>query len=111
MTVPRFTVSLSEALEGESRSAKRVIVHPDSLKALKLCSGDVIALSQGDNGSAKKVRNDGAGNPLPLPPWYFRKTYFPPDVTGLCSWGPVAVYRRFTERRVSRRTLVMSLRG
>ncbi|KAG8214815.1 P-loop containing nucleoside triphosphate hydrolase protein [Butyriboletus roseoflavus] len=54
MSVPRFTVSLSEAVEGESRCAKRVIVHTDSLKAIKLCSGDVIALSQGDNGSAKK---------------------------------------------------------
>ncbi|KAG6375937.1 P-loop containing nucleoside triphosphate hydrolase protein [Boletus reticuloceps] len=54
MAVPRFTVSLSEAIEGESRSAKRVIVHPDNLKTLKVCSGDVIALSQADNGNAKK---------------------------------------------------------
>ncbi|KAF8133361.1 P-loop containing nucleoside triphosphate hydrolase protein [Boletus edulis] len=54
MAVPRFTVSLSEAVEGESRSAKRVIVHPDNLKTLKVCSGDVIALSQADNGNAKK---------------------------------------------------------
>ncbi|KIK98539.1 hypothetical protein PAXRUDRAFT_9477 [Paxillus rubicundulus Ve08.2h10] len=51
MPVARFTVSLAEA---ESRSAKRVIIHPDRLKALKLCSGDVIALSRVDDGSAKK---------------------------------------------------------
>ncbi|KAF8549749.1 AAA family ATPase [Imleria badia] len=54
MSIPRFTASLSEAAEGESRSAKRVIIHPDNLKALKLCSGDVIALSQVDNGNAKR---------------------------------------------------------
>jgi len=64
MAAPRFTVSLSEVAEGESRSAKRVIVHPDSLKTLKLCSGDVVALSQVDNGNAKKVRKGGAGNTL-----------------------------------------------
>ena len=71
MSVPRFTVSLSEATEGESRSAKRVIVHPDSLKTLRLCSGDVVALSPVDNGNAKKVRMGGAENTLPLLPWYF----------------------------------------
>ncbi|KAG9315516.1 P-loop containing nucleoside triphosphate hydrolase protein [Chiua virens] len=54
MSTPKFTVSISEVAEGESRSAKRVIVHPDSIKTLKLCSGDVIALSQADNGNAKK---------------------------------------------------------
>ncbi|KAF8838488.1 AAA-domain-containing protein [Paxillus ammoniavirescens] len=51
MPAAKFTVSLAE---GESRSAKRVIIHPDSLKTLKLCSGDVIALSLANNGSAKK---------------------------------------------------------
>ncbi|KIJ14936.1 hypothetical protein PAXINDRAFT_155829 [Paxillus involutus ATCC 200175] len=51
MPVARFTVSPAE---GESRCAKRVIIHPDSLKTLKLCSGDVIALSLADNGNAKK---------------------------------------------------------
>ncbi|KAF9220516.1 AAA-domain-containing protein [Gyrodon lividus] len=54
LSITRFTVSLSEAAEGEFRAAKRVIIHPDSLKTLKLCSGEVVALSQADNGSAKK---------------------------------------------------------
>ncbi|KAF9234685.1 P-loop containing nucleoside triphosphate hydrolase protein [Melanogaster broomeanus] len=54
MSVARFTVSLSKAAEGESRAAKRVIIHPDDLKTLKLCSGDVVALSLVDNGNAKK---------------------------------------------------------
>lgn len=102
MSVPRFTVFLSEAVADESRSARRVIVHPDILKTLKLCSGDVIALSQGDNGSAKKVRNSGTGNPLPLERLIF------PWMTGLRGWGPVAVYRRFTEWQVPRREMVMS---
>ncbi|KIJ60305.1 hypothetical protein HYDPIDRAFT_117401 [Hydnomerulius pinastri MD-312] len=54
MSVTKFTVALYEAAEGESRAARRVIVHADSLKTLRLCSGDVVALSQADNGNAKK---------------------------------------------------------
>lgn len=90
VSLPRFTVSLSDIGEGESRSVKRIIVHPDSLKALKLCSGDVIALSQGDNGNAKKVRNGKGGIMLSLS-WYFRKTYFSQDFAIGVLWPSIDV--------------------
>ena len=94
MSPPSFTVSLSEVADGESRKAKRVIIHTDNLKSLKLCSGDVVALSQVDNGSSEKVRIGGAGNTWP--PWYFRMTYCP-RMAGLRGWSLVALYRCITE--------------
>lgn len=49
-----FTVQLNDNSEHIPRAARRVIFNPDFLKAAKLCTGDVVALSSGEN-SAKKV--------------------------------------------------------
>lgn len=50
-----FTVQLNDNSEHIPRAARRVIFNPDFLKAAKLCTGDVVALSSAEN-SEKKVR-------------------------------------------------------
>jgi len=49
-----FTVELNDNSEHIPRAARRVIFNHDFLKAAKLCTGDVVALSSGEN-SEKKV--------------------------------------------------------
>ncbi|EGO23346.1 hypothetical protein SERLADRAFT_438665 [Serpula lacrymans var. lacrymans S7.9] len=49
----RFTVKPAH-LGAEFRAARRVIIHSDILKTSKLYSGDVVALSEADNGKAQK---------------------------------------------------------
>lgn len=56
MSTGKFVVAVSDTAEVDHRSAKRVIVHVDALKVLKLCSGDVVALSQPNQNGTKKVR-------------------------------------------------------
>ncbi|KAH7913370.1 P-loop containing nucleoside triphosphate hydrolase protein [Hygrophoropsis aurantiaca] len=54
MTSPILTVGLAEVKDAGSRAVRRVIVHADTLKTSKLFSGDVVALSQTDNGKESK---------------------------------------------------------
>jgi len=49
-----FTVQLNDNSEHIPRAARRVIFNSDFLKAAKLCTGDVVALSSAEN-SEKKV--------------------------------------------------------
>ena len=56
MSLGKFVATVSSTADVDHRSARRVIVHADALKDLKLCSGDVVALSQPNRGGAKKVR-------------------------------------------------------
>lgn len=44
-----FTVELSDLTETTYHAARRLILHPEVLKAVKLCTGDVVALARGDN--------------------------------------------------------------
>ncbi|KAH7927650.1 AAA-domain-containing protein [Leucogyrophana mollusca] len=54
MTSTNLVIGLAEVGDIGSRAARRVIVHADTLKSSKLFSGDVVALSEADNGNAKK---------------------------------------------------------
>ncbi|KAL4080272.1 P-loop containing nucleoside triphosphate hydrolase protein [Scleroderma yunnanense] len=54
MSSVKFVVAISDTADVDSRSARRVTVHADVLKILKLCSGDVVALSQTNQSDAKK---------------------------------------------------------
>ncbi|KIM36568.1 hypothetical protein M413DRAFT_449106 [Hebeloma cylindrosporum] len=49
-----FTVQLNDNSEHIPRAARRVIFNPDFLKAAKLCTGDVVALSSEENSAKKK---------------------------------------------------------
>ncbi|KAF8916979.1 AAA family ATPase [Mucidula mucida] len=44
-----FQVELSDLKETVYHAARRLILHPEVLKAVKICTGDVVALSNGDN--------------------------------------------------------------
>ncbi|KAF8073388.1 P-loop containing nucleoside triphosphate hydrolase protein [Lyophyllum atratum] len=50
----RFTVESDDSSEHVPRAARRVIFNADMLKSAKLCTGDIIALSHGDNTSSRK---------------------------------------------------------
>ncbi|TFK38925.1 P-loop containing nucleoside triphosphate hydrolase protein [Crucibulum laeve] len=51
----KFVVEFYEGLENPYRAARRVIFNSDVLKAAKLCTGDIVALSKGDiSGSSKE---------------------------------------------------------
>jgi len=50
-----FIVELDESAEDIPRAARRVIFNADFLKVAKLCTGDIIALSGGDNTISRKV--------------------------------------------------------
>ncbi|KAG2127049.1 P-loop containing nucleoside triphosphate hydrolase protein [Suillus cothurnatus] len=54
--MPKLTVRRSPpaAIESGVRAIRRVVVHAIILKASKLCSGDVVALSEADDGNTKK---------------------------------------------------------
>lgn len=56
MSMPKLTVRRSPpaAIESGVRAIRRVVVHASILKASKLCSGDVVALSEADDGNTKK---------------------------------------------------------
>ncbi|KAG1836114.1 P-loop containing nucleoside triphosphate hydrolase protein [Suillus subalutaceus] len=56
MSMPKLTVQRSApaAIGTGVRAIRRVVVHASILKASKLCSGDVVALSAGDDGNTKK---------------------------------------------------------
>jgi hypothetical protein len=43
-----FTVELNEGSEDTSRAARRLILNSDYLKAARLCTGDIVILSNGD---------------------------------------------------------------
>jgi len=43
-----FTVELNKGSENISRAARRLIFNADVLKAAKVCTGDVVILSNGD---------------------------------------------------------------
>ncbi len=50
-----FQVELSDLKETVYHAARRLILHPEVLKAVKICTGDVVALSNGDNLDIVKV--------------------------------------------------------
>lgn len=52
-----FKIELHEGAENVPRAARRLIFNSDFLKSAKLCTGDIVALSSGDNSSSdsKKV--------------------------------------------------------
>jgi hypothetical protein len=52
----RFVVKVADSSEETARTSRRLIVNADIVKATKLCTGDVIALSDCDN---VKVGPDG----------------------------------------------------
>ncbi|KAG1884034.1 P-loop containing nucleoside triphosphate hydrolase protein [Suillus subluteus] len=56
VSMPKLTVQRSApaAIGTGVRAIRRVVVHAGILKASKLCSGDVVALSAGDDGNTKK---------------------------------------------------------
>ncbi|KAG1720785.1 hypothetical protein EDB19DRAFT_1775441 [Suillus lakei] len=58
MSMPKLTVRRNKpAASGAGiRAIRRVMVHPSILKASQLRSGDVVALSEADDGNTKKVR-------------------------------------------------------
>ena len=47
-----FTVELNEGSENISRAARRLIFNSDFLKAAKICTGDIVILSNGDDMSS-----------------------------------------------------------
>jgi AAA family ATPase len=54
-----FAVQLNEDSEHIPRAARRVIFNSDFLKAAKLCTGDIVALSSDDNsGILRKVGDE-----------------------------------------------------
>jgi AAA family ATPase len=50
-----FTVTLADLLESEFRSARRVIVNADLLKASKLSAGDVVALVHAESPNSSPI--------------------------------------------------------
>lgn len=58
MSMPKLTVrrSAPAAIGTGVRAIRRVVVHASVLKASQLRSGDLVALSEADDGSIKKVR-------------------------------------------------------
>ncbi|KAG6335316.1 hypothetical protein ID866_3779 [Astraeus odoratus] len=56
MTVMKFTATLFNATDNDHRVAKRIVLHADALKSLKLYSGDVVALSPVNTTRSKQVR-------------------------------------------------------
>ncbi|KAI6110568.1 AAA-domain-containing protein [Pisolithus croceorrhizus] len=68
MTSLKFTIGLSDADDSDHRAARRVIVHPDVLKASKLCSGDVVALRQVDSIIDKHIAVGVLWPSLDIPP-------------------------------------------
>lgn len=54
-----FKVELSDVEETVYHAARRLILHPEVLKAVKLCTGDIVALFDGDSAGVVKVE------------WYF----------------------------------------
>jgi AAA family ATPase len=55
----RFVVKVADSSEETARTSRRLIVNADIVKAAKLCTGDVIALSDYDNVKDLKVGPDG----------------------------------------------------
>ncbi|KAF9473994.1 AAA-domain-containing protein [Pholiota conissans] len=49
-----FKIELHEGSENIPRAARRLIFNSDFLKAAKLCTGDIVAISSGDNSDSKK---------------------------------------------------------
>ncbi|KAF5374178.1 hypothetical protein D9615_008879 [Tricholomella constricta] len=50
----KFTVESDDSAGHVARAARRVIFNPDVLKSAKLCTGDIIALSNGDGAISRK---------------------------------------------------------
>jgi AAA family ATPase len=48
MLSKNFIIGLANSPEPTPRAARRVIINADVVKAVKLCAGDVIALSDND---------------------------------------------------------------
>jgi AAA family ATPase len=55
----RFVVKVADSSEETARTSRRLIVNADIVKAAKLCTGDVIGLSDCDNVKDVKVGPDG----------------------------------------------------
>ena len=51
-----FTVELNEGSENILRAARRLIFNSDFLKAAKICTGDIVILSNGGMSSTLAVR-------------------------------------------------------
>lgn len=51
----KFVIGLANFSEPTHRAARRVIINADVVKAVKLCAGDVVALSDSDNVDNTKV--------------------------------------------------------
>lgn len=56
----RFVVKVADSSESTARTSRRLIVNADIVKAAKLCTGDVIVLSDYDNVKDTKVSPDDA---------------------------------------------------
>lgn len=52
----KFNVGLADESETLARAARRVIFSADVLKNAKICTGDMVALSNGSNLASAKVR-------------------------------------------------------
>lgn len=50
-----FRIELSDTQDYAYHAVRRVILHPEVLKTVKLCTGDVVALSSGDTLDIVKV--------------------------------------------------------
>lgn len=50
-----FVIGLANFSEPTPRATRRVIINADVVKAVKLCAGDVVALSDPDNPDNTKV--------------------------------------------------------
>ncbi|KAG6811242.1 hypothetical protein H0H92_008412 [Tricholoma furcatifolium] len=55
----RFTVEPDDPSGQSSRASRRVIFNADVLKAAKLCTGDIVALTNGVNANSRKVLHRG----------------------------------------------------
>jgi len=55
LTSQTFKVEVNADSDYAPRAARRVILNSDDLKAAKLCTGDVVALSSVDNSGSTKV--------------------------------------------------------
>jgi AAA family ATPase len=51
----RFTVESDQTAEHTFRAARRLIFNADALKSTKLCTGDIVAISNGDKAAPGKV--------------------------------------------------------
>ncbi|EKM47994.1 uncharacterized protein PHACADRAFT_214999, partial [Phanerochaete carnosa HHB-10118-sp] len=64
ISVRTFTVRLVKAEESFSRASRRILVHADVLRAVKIVAGDVLALASSDDKSDEKYFSIGIAWPI-----------------------------------------------